>query len=322
MKAFWNILRDPAITSLIGLTTVIVMFIGYQHTISTYYASQSDNELSIIYAKTDKPSTPMMPKDKIKLIINEKETPKELDSIETHIFYLANNSKIPIKASNFISPLTISNKTNDNSISIVDTCHDDFFNSCSTETSLRFAPISWSKQKTIWKGKIDLLNPGELACISITTDLNAKENNAKIINRYVWNARIENINIKFYSSTKDYNTRKKPEKTNKYPYITSILIDLDVFWFFILFVSMFLSIYYLSYKRKWLSNQKPLLISLKTTTIALLSISSADILITHFSKEAEQYFGKLTVPYYMWVFVVMHILLVVYIIFTTRRIPN
>jgi len=199
----------------------------------------ASSELSVIHFKTIGFSDPLLPDDRIKLLVEG--LPNDLSNIEASYFRIKNTSMNPIKPENIIASLSVKKGKGIKRILLVESCSSKLAQLCSSNssesTSSPYIDLSWTAQtnEKKWHSTSELINPGEQACVLLVSEKDPPDVQS-ILKRFNWAARIENIKLKIYSSENSYANDNLSKNTDIFFQIVVVLFGAGVYWFFGLFV--------------------------------------------------------------------------------------
>jgi len=292
---FFTFLRDP-VWQLIG---VLVAIVGLWVTNAS--SSKANAELSIYHNQKINFEEYRLPSDRIRLVLNGSN--QELSRAVVDYYTITNRSDKAIVASDFTSPITLLQGSQTKKLFLVATCSTNPSDPKNTGSRTHVA-LSWTQSGGKWFAQPALLNPGDYSCVTvISQEAETSTKNTAPQDRFVWESRIVNIQLRTFDSVEDY------AKTLKYDWSDYLGADINMsgytpYWFAVLQLLLFIGTATLARGAGWISSFAPTDL-LKTAGIMLLATGSAESLTSIFT-----YTRLSTLHPAVGLFLILHIVIV------------
>lgn len=274
MTSVMKVLRDPVWQSIGVLIAILALFI------STSKVTK-DVELSIVHWNNMDFDTYWLPPDGINLQFKNKK--EDINKIGIDHFLLINSSSKPILPSDYISQLSVKKINGNGLLYVVESCSQKMEQQCSSAGLVggggAYVPFSWAGSGDKWSAKPELLNAGDQSCVLLISEKDGSEQKP-IKSRFQWNGRLVNVRLKNYESPEEY-YKSREKNIGDYFFASVIIQGRGIYWFLFLqcvFISVFI---YFGSRSQWLPSLEKSHI-IKIWFIALLSITSSEILIDIF----------------------------------------
>lgn len=264
---FFRLLRDPLWQAVGALATLVAFFV-------TWGPATNKSELAVVHTQQVKFRNYDLPASKIKFLIEG--LPSDLEMVDVDYFEFKNRGSQPIRASDFVAPLSIQQSSGTKRIILVEPCRSEVERVCSIDGA-GFAPMSWRKEDKRWTAALSLLNPGESGCAVVISERHPIAQNLDLM-RFAWNGRIVNLRLSIYESLADYEASLERTALDHFRTLV-VLQDMGVYWFLLLQGLSFLVLVSLSVQAKWLPQQGAWFFG-KLLIMSLFSMAAAELLVS------------------------------------------
>ena len=282
-----------------AIVGVIAIFIGFSD------VSKKRDELSIVHQFQEKMSGQWLPSEKFKLFHSGANY--DISRAVLDYYLIINISDGTLKASDFVSPITVYSPDENSKIVSVESCSEKYAQSCSISGDARIrndVETSWKFDKKLkkWTSGKSLFNPGDVACVIVVTEQSQDNRPSEKIN-LLWNARIEGSSVVNYKNIEVFRN-SFGKSIEDYFNIGINLNGSGIFWILILFSTLFVVTVKLGHSVKVIEINKISGI-LVLLGFALISISTAEILVDIFVNQKGNLFSE-EIHQIVWPLLVIH----------------
>lgn len=302
-KTAVNVLRDPVWQAIGTIVALITLVIGFATN------PKETSELSVYHYHKIKFKEYLLPADKIKLILLG--SSEEINRAVVDYYVIVNNSKRPILSSDFTSRLTVAKGEKTEKIFLVSSCNTIASDYPQDGTRTKIA-LNWSQTNEKWQAEPTLLNPRDYACITIISEESeAQDKTYPPSQRFAWEGRIVNIQVRAFDSAEDY-AKTHSQHWSNYLETVVVLVGFMPYWFVGLQLLLFVATMILAREASWITTYDSIGLA-KVAFVVALSTGSAESLISLFSFNFDQLHPAVAI------FVIMHLVLSAYLALKAKR---